>query len=56
MNDLGSGIADRVGGSVQGAFAGVTGDRQAETEAQRQHDLGKTRERGAEHDIQKQNQ
>jgi len=55
LNDLGSGIADRVGGAVGGAVAGVTGDREAQLRAQQQHDVGKTQQRGAELDIQKQN-
>jgi hypothetical protein len=36
------------------AVAGVTGDRSKQAEYQRQHDIGKTQQRGAEHDIQKQ--
>lgn len=56
LNDLGSGMTDRVAGAVGGAVAGLTGDREAQIEAQRRHDQGKTQQRGAEHDIQKQNQ
>lgn len=55
LNDFGSGIADRVTGSVGGAVAGITGDREAQLKAQDQHDKGKTQQRGAEADIQKQN-
>lgn len=54
LNDLGSGIGNRVAGTVGGAVAGISGDREAQIEAQKQHDIGKTQQRGAEHDIQKQ--
>jgi len=55
LNDFGSGMANRVTGAVGGAVAGITGDRDAQLKAQEQHDIGKTRQRGAEHDIQRQN-
>jgi hypothetical protein len=55
LSDLGSGVANRVAGTVGGVVAGVTGDREAQLEAQQKHDIGKTQQRGAEHDIQKQN-
>lgn len=55
LNDFGSGVANRVSGAVGGAVAGITGDRQAAQAAQDKHDVGKTQQRGAEHDIQKQN-
>ncbi|PMD23695.1 hypothetical protein NA56DRAFT_568171 [Hyaloscypha hepaticicola] len=55
LNDFGSGLANRATGAVQGAVAGITGDREAQLKAQEQHDIGKTQQRGAEHDIQKQN-
>lgn len=55
LNDLGKGVSDRVQGAVGGAVAGITGDREKAAEAERQHDLGKTLQRGAESDIQKQN-
>jgi uncharacterized protein YjbJ (UPF0337 family) len=54
LTDLGSGIKDRVGGTLGGAAAGLTGNREKMTEFQDQHDVGKTRQRGAEVDIQKQ--
>lgn len=54
LNDLGSGIADRATGTVGGAIAGLTGNKAAQAEYQKQHDAGKTQQRGAEHDIQKQ--
>lgn len=55
LDDLGEGVASRVKGAVGGAVAGVTGDREAQVEAQKRHDEGKARQRGVEHDIQKQN-
>lgn len=55
LNDFGSGVANRATGAVGGAIAGLTGDRDAQIKAQDQHDIGKTQQRGAEHDIQKQN-
>jgi len=55
LNDFGSGVANRVGGAVQGGLAGITGDRDAQLAAQEKHDVGKTQQRGAEADIQKQN-
>lgn len=54
LNDLGSGIADRVTGTVGGAVAGLTGDRSKQTEYQDKHDTGKAQQRGVEHDLQKQ--
>ncbi|KAK3328314.1 hypothetical protein B0T19DRAFT_424146 [Cercophora scortea] len=54
LSDFASGAADRITGAVGGTFAGVTGDKKAQAEYQSQHDAGKTTQRGAEHDIQKQ--
>lgn len=51
VSDLTSGISDRVTGTVGGAVAGVTGNKAAEAEYQKQHDAGKTTQRGAEDDI-----
>lgn len=47
-------MTNRVGGAVGGAVAGVTGDRDAQVAAQDRHDIGKTQQRGAESDMQKQ--
>jgi hypothetical protein len=47
-------VGDRVSGAVGGAVAGLTGDRVKQDEYQAQHDSGKTQQRGAEIDIQKQ--
>ena len=55
LSDLGKGVTDRVSGAVGGAVAGLTGDREMEKKYQDQHDTGKTLQRGAESDIQKQN-
>ncbi|KAG8526727.1 uncharacterized protein KY384_008156 [Bacidia gigantensis] len=56
LSDFGSGIKDRVQGTFGGAAAGLTGDREAQTRYQNQHDDGKTAQRSAEQDIQRQNQ
>jgi len=55
LSDLTAGATDRFTGAVGGAVAGITGDRDAQLKAQQQHDIGKTQQRGAEVDIQKQN-
>jgi uncharacterized protein YjbJ (UPF0337 family) len=54
LSDLGKGLTDRVGGTIGGAVAGLTGNEAQRAEAQRQHDEGKTRQRGVEVDLQKQ--
>lgn len=54
LNDLGSGIADRVSGTVGGAIAGVTGNEADKAKYQAQHDEGKTQQRGVEADLDKQ--
>lgn len=54
VNDLGKGLSDRVGGTIGGAVAGLTGNDAQKAEAQRQHDDGKARQRGVEADLQKQ--
>ena len=54
ISDLAGGISDRVTGTVGSAFAGITGNNAAKAEYAQQHDVGKTQQRGAEHDIQKQ--
>ena len=54
LSDLGGGIGDRVQGTVGGIVAGVTGDREAQQKYQAIHDDGKTAQRSAEADIQKQ--
>ncbi|KAG9843608.1 hypothetical protein KCU98_g8462, partial [Aureobasidium melanogenum] len=54
LNDLGSGIADRVSGTVGGAVAGITGNEADKAKYQAQHDQGKTQQRGVEADLDKQ--
>lgn len=54
LNDYTSGFGDRVSGAVGSAVAGLTGDRTKQAEYQNKHDAGKTQQRGAEYDIQKQ--
>lgn len=54
LNDLASGGADRITGTIGSAVAGLTGDRAKKVEYQNQHDTGKTQQRGVEHDINKQ--
>lgn len=53
LNDLGTGVKDRMHGTVGGAVSGVTGNREEQAKYQNIHDSGKTRQRGAETDIQK---
>jgi uncharacterized protein YjbJ (UPF0337 family) len=54
LNDLSSGIQDRVAGTVGGAVAGLTGNREEQAKREAQHDQGKTLQRGVESDVQKQ--
>ena len=56
VRDYGKGVGDRFKGGVQGAVAGVVGDREAEERARTRHDDGKTAQRSAEMDILEQNQ
>lgn len=53
LSDLGKGVSDRIGGTVGGAIAGVTGDRDEQIKRQAQHDAGKTAQRGVEADLDK---
>jgi uncharacterized protein YjbJ (UPF0337 family) len=53
LNDLGKGLTDRASGAVGGALAGLTGNAGAQAEYQKQHDTGKTLQRGVEADLQK---
>ena len=54
LSDFGSGVSDRVQGTVGSAFSSLTGDKQGQAHYQQMHDAGKTTQRGAEYDIQKQ--
>lgn len=53
LSDLSQGLKDRVGGTVTGAVAGLTGDQTTQDAAQRQHDEGKARQRGVEAELDK---
>lgn len=53
LSDLGSGIGDRVAGTVGGAVAGLTGNQAEEAKRRAQHDQGKTLQRGVEAEVQK---
>lgn len=54
ISDFTSGVGNRVQGTVGSVVAGLTNDKTEQQRYQEQHDAGKTRQRGAEHDIQKQ--
>lgn len=54
LNDLGSGMAGRAQGTIGGAVAGLTGDREGQEHYDRMRADGKAQQRGVEHDIQKQ--
>ncbi|KAL6810821.1 hypothetical protein GGI42DRAFT_198483 [Trichoderma sp. SZMC 28013] len=54
LHDYGHGMGDRVQGTVGSAVAGLTGDTSGQVHYEELHDKGKTQQRGAEHDIQKQ--
>lgn len=56
LSDLGTGIGDRVQGAVGSGVTGLTGDKSGQAHYQAMHDDGKAQQRGAEKDIQKQNQ
>lgn len=56
LKDYGSGVGERFKGGAQSAFKGLTGDREGEEKAKVRHDDGKAQQRGAEHDIIKQNE
>ena len=53
LSDFGSGVKDRVQGTVKGMGAGITGDREKQDMYRMMHDDGKTAQRSAEMDIQK---
>jgi len=54
LSDLGAGIGDRVTGTVGAAVASLTGDKEEEAKRRAQHDIGKSLQRGVEHDLTKQ--
>lgn len=53
LSDLGSGIGNRVQGTVGGAMAGLTGDKTGEAHYDQMRAEGKSQQRGVEHDLQK---
>lgn len=53
LSDLGQGISDRVQGTLGGAVAGLTNDREAQQKYAGMHDEGKSRQRGVEADLDK---
>jgi uncharacterized protein YjbJ (UPF0337 family) len=53
LSDFGTGVGDRVKGAVGSATAGLTGDRDTQKRMMDMHDEGKTRQRGAEIDMDK---
>ncbi|PVH91155.1 hypothetical protein DM02DRAFT_367551 [Periconia macrospinosa] len=53
LSDLGKGVKDRVGGTVGGAVAGLTGNDAQKAEADKQREQGKALQRGVEADLQK---
>ncbi|SLM36065.1 CsbD-like [Lasallia pustulata] len=54
LSDLGGGMTDRAKGAAGSAFAGLTGNKEDQEKYQQKHDTGKTQQRSAEADIQKQ--
>jgi len=54
LSDFGSGIQDRAQGALGNIGSAVLGDHEQQIKYQDLHDEGKTRQRGAEADIQKQ--
>lgn len=54
LSDFGSGISNRAQGTLGGAVAGLTGDKAEQAKYDQMRAEGKTQQRGAEHDIQKQ--
>ncbi|PTB64221.1 hypothetical protein BBK36DRAFT_1124824 [Trichoderma citrinoviride] len=54
IRDYSHGLGDRAQGTVGSAVAGLTGDKEGQIHYEQLHDKGKTQQRGAEVDIQKQ--
>ncbi|KAB8290219.1 hypothetical protein EYC80_011088 [Monilinia laxa] len=51
LSDLGSGVKDRVGGKVGGKVAELRGEEEEKEERRRQHDVGKSLQRGVESEV-----
>jgi uncharacterized protein YjbJ (UPF0337 family) len=54
VTDYASGVGNRVQGTVGSAVAGLTGDKDGQKHYEKLHAEGKTTQRGAEYDLQKQ--
>jgi hypothetical protein len=54
LSDFGSGMANRAQGLAGSAISGITGDSEAQARYNEQRAEGKTQQRGAEYDMQKQ--
>jgi uncharacterized protein YjbJ (UPF0337 family) len=54
LHDFGNGLAGRAQGAVGAAVSNVTGDTAGQSHYEQMRAEGKTQQRGAEHDIQKQ--
>ncbi|KAM0339978.1 hypothetical protein ACHAPU_010695 [Fusarium lateritium] len=54
LSDLGNGLGDRAKGTVGGAVSSITGNKSQEAHYDEVRAEGKTRQRGVEHDLQKQ--
>ncbi|KAL7820329.1 hypothetical protein V8C44DRAFT_354481 [Trichoderma aethiopicum] len=54
LRDYGHGLSDRAQGAVGSALAGAVRDKEGQERYEELHDHGKTKQRGAEVDIQKQ--
>jgi uncharacterized protein YjbJ (UPF0337 family) len=53
LKDFTSGVANRVTGTIGAAVSGLTGNTQAKSDFENQHDKGKTSQRGVEAEVQK---
>ncbi|RDA92501.1 hypothetical protein CP533_4192 [Ophiocordyceps camponoti-saundersi (nom. inval.)] len=54
LSDMGAGLANRAQGTLGGAVAGLTGDKQGQEHYEQMRAEGKSQQRGVEHDMQKQ--
>lgn len=54
LSDFGSGLADRAQGTLGSTAAAFTGDKAEQARYEQMRAEGKTQQRSAEHDIQKQ--
>ncbi|RPA85603.1 hypothetical protein BJ508DRAFT_411987 [Ascobolus immersus RN42] len=53
VKDYAEGVADRVGGTIGSAAAGLVGNKEKEREYSQMHDTGKTNVRGVEAEVNK---